>query len=264
MTRAVILLATVMAATSVGAAEIKVLSAGAVEPGLRAFAQLVNAQTGHDLAIQFNTAPRIAERLGAGETFDILISPPAVIDQAIRNGKVVAESRIAVGRVCVGIVVRSDAPAPDVATVDALKQSLLGTDAVVYNTASTGLYLDRLFEKMGVLDQLKPKTTRYADGAAVMVHVLNGKGREIGFGPVTVGKVGQRQGVGAPERIGFLFRQFYRGAGAAPQDVYLRQAVVVLRGLRLQRDGFAHCRLGFVVAAERNEINRQVQLGLGA
>ena len=185
MTHAVILLATVMAATSVGAAEIKVLSAGAVEPGLRAFAQLVNAQTGHDLAIQFNTAPRIAERLGAGETFDILISPPAVIDQAIGNGKVVAESRIAVGRVGVGIVVRSDAPAPDVATVDALKQSLLGTDAVVYNTASTGLYLDRLFEKMGVLDRLKPKTTRYADGAAVMEHLLKTKGNVLGFGAIT-------------------------------------------------------------------------------
>jgi len=57
MTHAVILLATVMAATSVGAAEIKVLSAGAVEPGLRAFAQLVNAQTGHDLAIQYEPVP---------------------------------------------------------------------------------------------------------------------------------------------------------------------------------------------------------------
>src|SRR4029450_2581431 len=164
MKHAVILLATMVAATSVGAAEIKVLSAGAVEPGLRAFAQLVKAQTGNDLAIQFNTAPRIAERIAAGETFDILISPPAVIDQAISNGQVVAESRIAVGRVGVGIVVRSDSAAPNVATVDALKQSLLGTDAVVYNTASTGIYLDRLFEKMGVVDQLKPKTTRYADG----------------------------------------------------------------------------------------------------
>jgi molybdate transport system substrate-binding protein len=97
----------------------------------------------------------------------------------------VAESRIAVGRVGVGIVVRSDAPAPDVATVDALKQSLLGTDAVVYNTASTGLYLDRLFEKMGVLDQLKPKTTRYADGAAVMEHLLKTKGNVLGFGAMT-------------------------------------------------------------------------------
>lgn len=180
-----LLFASVISATSVAAAEVKVLSAGAIEPGLRAFAQLVKTQTGHDLAIQFNTAPRIAERLAAGETFDVLISPPAVIEQAARNGKVVAGSSVPVGRVGAGIVMRSDAPAPNVATVDALKQALLGADAIVYNTASTGLYLDRLFEKMGVLDQVKPKTTRYPDGAAVMEHVLKAKGNVLGFGAIT-------------------------------------------------------------------------------
>lgn len=180
-----LLFVSVISATSVGAAEIKVLSAGAVEPGLRAFAQLVKAQTGHDLVIQFNTAPRTAERLAAGETFDVLISPPAVIEQAARNGKVEAGSRVPVGRVGAGIVVRTETPAPNVATVDALKQALLGADAIVYNTASTGLYLDRLFEKMGVLDQVKPKTTRYPDGAAVMEHLLRTKGNVLGFGAMT-------------------------------------------------------------------------------
>lgn len=175
----------VLASSVAVGAEIKVLSAGAVEPGLRAFAQLVKAETGHELVIQFNTAPRIAERLAAGETFDILISPPAVIEQAGKNGKVVADSRVPVGRVGVGVVVRGDAPVPTVANGDGLKQALLQTDSVVYNTASTGLYLDRLFEKMGILEQLKAKTTRYADGAAVMEHMLKSKGNAIGFGAVT-------------------------------------------------------------------------------
>ena len=185
MMRFVIVLASLAAATSATAAEIKVLSAGAIEPGLRAFARLVKAETGHDLAIQFNTAPRIAERLAAGETFDLLISPPAAIEQAARNGKVVAGSSVPVGRVGVGVVVRNDAPPQNVATVEALKQSLLAADAVVYNQASTGLYLDRLFEKMSVLDQVKPKTTRYADGAAVMEHLLRTKGNVLGFGAIT-------------------------------------------------------------------------------
>ena len=38
---------------------------------------------------------------------------------------------------------------------------------------------------MGIYEQLEARTTRYADGASVMEHVLKGKGREIGFGPVT-------------------------------------------------------------------------------
>jgi molybdate transport system substrate-binding protein len=167
------------------AAEVKVLSAGAVEPGLHAFAEQVKRDLGHELKIQFNTAPQIAKRLAAGEVYDILISPPAAIEQAIKDGKVIAETRAPVGRVGAGIIVRSSATAPDVATVDALKQALLGADSVVYNTASTGLYLDKLFGKFGIFDQLKPKTTRYPNGASVMEHVINGKGNEIGFGPIT-------------------------------------------------------------------------------
>ena len=179
-----VLLAVAIAAPA-SAAEIKVLSAGAVEPGLVAFAQLVKRETGDDLKIQFNTAPRIAQRLAAGEVYDILISPPAAIAQAAKDGKVDAGTRVAVGRVGAGIIVRSGAPAPNVTTVDALKATLLAADSIVYNTASTGLYLDRLFEKMGILEQLKPKTTRYPDGAAVMEHVIKGKGNEIGFGAIT-------------------------------------------------------------------------------
>ena len=167
------------------AADIRVLSAGAVEPGLHAFAQLVKRETGHDLKIQFNTAPQIAKRLAGGEVYDILISPPAAVNAAEKDGKVIANTRAPVGRVGAGIIVRTGAATPNVATVDQLRQAVLGADAVVYNTASTGLYLDSLFAKMGILDQVKPKSVRYPNGEAVMLHVINSKGSELGFGAIT-------------------------------------------------------------------------------
>jgi molybdate transport system substrate-binding protein len=173
------------AAAAAAATEIRVLSAGAVEPGLRAFAEVVRTQTGDELAIQFNTAPRIAQRLAAGESFDVLLAPPAAIAQAAKDGKVEAGTRTPVGRVGVGVVVRGDAPAPAIDSVDALKATLLAADSIVYNQASTGLYLDKLFNDLGIADALKAKTTRYPDGAAVMEHVLRGKGREVGFGAIT-------------------------------------------------------------------------------
>ena len=184
-----------LAAGIASAAEIKVLSGGAVEPGLEAFAHQVRREMGHELKIQYNTAPQIAKRLASGEVYDILISPPGVIEQAIKEGKVVAETRVPVGRVGAGIVVRTGASAPDVTTADALKQALLGADSVVYNTASTGIYLDKLFGKMGIADQLKTKTTRYANGAAVMEHVIKGKGNEIGFGAITEIKLYETKGL---------------------------------------------------------------------
>jgi len=163
---------------------INVLSAGSVEPGLHAFAGQVKRDLEHELRIQFNTAPQIAKRLAAGEVYDILIAPPAAIDQTIRDGGAVAGTRVPVGRVGAGIIVRASAAAPGVATVEALKQALLGADSVVYNTASTGLYLETLFGKLGILDRLKPKTTRYPNGPSVMEHVINGNGNEIGFGAI--------------------------------------------------------------------------------
>jgi molybdate transport system substrate-binding protein len=171
--------------TSALAADVRVLSAGAVEPGLHAFADLVQRETGHVLKIQFNTGPQIAKRLADKEVYDILISPPPAIAQALKDGQIVADTKTPVGRVGAGIIVRSSAGAPDVSSVDALKRALLAADSIVYNSASTGIYLDRLFERIGILDAIKPKTTRYPDGASVMEHVIRGKGNEIGFGAIT-------------------------------------------------------------------------------
>src|SRR5882672_4384479 len=164
------------------AAEIKVLSAGAVEPGLRAAANAYAKQSGNEVKITFNTAPEIRKRVGAGETFDVVIAPPAALDEFA--GKVSAE-RVALGRVGLGVAVRPGAEVPDISSTDALKRSVLAADSIVFNRASTGIYLENLFKKMGLYDQILPKTTRYPDAGAVMEHVLKGKGREIGFGPVT-------------------------------------------------------------------------------
>jgi molybdate transport system substrate-binding protein len=189
------MLASLTLAHAAGAAEIKVLSAGAVEPGLRNFATVVRRETGHDLAIQFNTAPQIAKRLAAGEAFDLLIAPPAALDQALKEGRIVGETRVPVGRVGAGIIVRAGNPLPNVADVDALKEAVAKADRVVYNTASTGLYLDRLFAKLGLLESLAPKTTRYPDGASVIEHIINGRGHEIGFGAITEIRMYEKKGI---------------------------------------------------------------------
>ena len=80
-------------------------------------------------------------------------------------------------------------------SVDALKRALLAADSIVYNTASTGIYLDRLFERWGILEAIKPKTTRYPDGASVMNHVIGGKGTEIGFGAMTEIRIYEPKGL---------------------------------------------------------------------
>jgi molybdate transport system substrate-binding protein len=93
---------------------------------------------------------------------------------------------VTVGRIGVGVAVREGAPAPKIATVDEFRQSLLNAESVVYNQASTGIYLEGLFNRLGIAAQLKAKTTRYPDFAGVLDHVSKGKGNEIGLGATTV------------------------------------------------------------------------------
>ena len=178
------LTACVFAGAPAMAAEITVLSAGAIEPGLKSAAAAFQKETGHQVRITFNTAPAIAKRIAAGDTFDVIIAPPAAIEGFAKEGKVGGD-RVNVGRVGLGVTVRPGAPVPDISNGDAIKRAVLEADTLVFNRASTGLYFENLLKKMGVYERIEAKTTRYPDGASVMEHVLKGQGREIGFGAIT-------------------------------------------------------------------------------
>ncbi len=164
--------------------DIRVLSAGAIEPGLKAAAAAFEKQTGHVAKITFNTAPELKKRMDGNPAFDVVIAPPAVIGEFAAAGKL-TETRANVGRVGMGVAVRDGAPTPDIVNAEALKRSVLDAESLVFNRASTGLYLEGLLKKMDVYTQVEGKTTRYPDGASVMEHVIKGKGREIGFGAMT-------------------------------------------------------------------------------
>ncbi len=166
------------------AADIAVLSAGAIEPGLKAAVAAFEKQTNHNVKITFNTAPELKKRMEGNPVFDVVIAPPAVIGEFAAASKLLA-TRANVGRVGMGVAVREGAPLPDISTADALKASVLAAESLVFNRASTGLYLEGLLKKMDVYAQVEGKTTRYPDGASVMEHVIKGKGREIGFGAMT-------------------------------------------------------------------------------
>ena len=167
-------------------AEITVLSAGAVEPGLAKVLDAYRRETGDEVKITFATAPQLLKRISGGEAADVVIAPPAALDELGKAGNAALVERVTVGRIGVGVAVRQSVSAARIATVDEFKQSLLSAESVVYNQASTGIYIEGLLNRLGIAEQLKAKTMRYADFAAVLDHVINGKGNEIALGATTV------------------------------------------------------------------------------
>jgi molybdate transport system substrate-binding protein len=166
------------------AAELTVLSGGAIRPGLSEAAKSYEAKTGNKVTITFNTTPQIRKRMSDGELFDVIIAPPDAVDAFASAGQVTGD-RVTVGRVGSGVAVRPGAPVPAIATADDIKRALLAAQSVVFNRASSGQYIEGLLKKMGIWDQIEPKTTRYPRGEDVMEHLLKGKGYEVGLGPIT-------------------------------------------------------------------------------
>jgi molybdate transport system substrate-binding protein len=182
--RACVFFGFALAAGAASAAELQVLSAGAIEPGLAAAVTAFQRDTGHVVRVTFNTAPELRKRMQGQPAFDVVIAPPAVIADFAGAGQLAA-ARANVGRVGMGVTVRNGAPVPDISSAQALKQSVLDAQSVVFNRASTGLYLEGLLRRMGIEAQVQAKATRYPDGASVLEHVIKGQGREIGFGAMT-------------------------------------------------------------------------------
>src|SRR5215468_10323747 len=106
-----------LAAPAAFAAEITVLSGGAIEPGLKAAAAAFEKETRHSVKLTFNTTPQITKRVGSGDTFDVVIAPPATVKEFAAAGKV-EEGGVNVGRVGSGVAVRPGALVPPIATAD--------------------------------------------------------------------------------------------------------------------------------------------------
>ena len=165
------------------AVEINVLSGAAVEPALLAAADIFRKRTGANVKITFATTPEIRRLVAAGATPDVVIAPHAALDELAKSGTIDGTARAALGRVGIGVVIRDGAPKPDVSTTDALKRAMLDADSVIYNRASSGLYVEALLQWLGLAEQIQAKTKRYT-GTDMIEPLINGKGREIGFMPV--------------------------------------------------------------------------------
>jgi len=165
--------------------EIQVLSAGAVKTGLRAIADEFTRRGQGSVALTFATAPAIKAQVLDGCVADVVAAPPGAMNEFAKAGKIDASARVMLGRVGAGVAVREGAPLPDISSVEALKGALLNADSIAFNKASTGNYLQGLFDRLGLSAALASKIARQDNGAGVLEHLLRSHGRDIGFGAVT-------------------------------------------------------------------------------
>ena len=184
--------AAVILPTMTFAAELKVLSTQATEDTYRELVPQFEKATGHKVATIFTGTLDAQKRLAAGENYDMIIMASPAIDAQIKAGKVVSGSRVDLAKSGIGVGVPKGAPKPDISTTEALKKTLLAAKSIGYSTGPSGVYMISLFEKLGLMDQVKPKLKQTPTGVFVGTIIAN---REVEVGFQQVSEVGNFPGV---------------------------------------------------------------------
>ena len=177
--------AVLLSAAPALAAEIRVMTSGGFTAAYKDLTPEFERASGHKVSTAYGAsmggAPdSIPSRLGRGEPADIVILAAPALEALIKDGKVVAGSRVDLVHSNMGMVVRPGAPKPDISTLEAFKRTLLDAKSIAYSASASGVYLStELFPKMGIWDQIQHKSRRI-ESERVAAVVARGDA-DIGF-----------------------------------------------------------------------------------
>jgi molybdate transport system substrate-binding protein len=162
--------ATLWSSAMANATEIKVISSQAIKEAYLAFAPEFERSSGY--------------KLRGGEVFDMVILVTPSMEAMIKEGKVVAGSRVDLVRSGIAIAVPAGAPKPDISTTDAVKRALLAAKGIGYSSGPSGVFLESLFKRWGIWDQVGPRIKQTPPGTPVGSILARGD-VDIGFQQVS-------------------------------------------------------------------------------
>jgi molybdate transport system substrate-binding protein len=172
-------------AGSAGAAEVRVMISGGLTAAYKELVPEFERLTGNKVLTAYGpsmgtTANAIPIRLERGEPADVLIMVGYALGDLIKQGKVVADSRVDLTKSLIGIAVKSGAPKPDISSAEALKRALLAAKSIAYSDSASGVYVStEMFAKLGIADEMKDKARKIP--ATPVAEIVARGDAEIGF-----------------------------------------------------------------------------------
>jgi len=157
--------------STANAAELKVFCTHALTPALEKLGPGFETATGNKLVVIDSTSGAAVKRIQSGEVADVALLTGAAIRNLAKQGKLDSASVIDIGSTGIAVGVRAGAPKPDISSVAAFKQTLLSVKSLAYSDpadgAASGIHINKVLERLGLADQLRPKITLVGGGGAV-------------------------------------------------------------------------------------------------
>jgi molybdate transport system substrate-binding protein len=143
---------------------------------MNALAAPFEKASGHKLSIHFDSTPNIIARVNSGTPFDVVVVPVDVFKDAAAKARFAPGPTVDIARVGYGVIVRTGAPKPDISTPDAFKNALLAAPSIAFLPASAaGAYVTKVFERLGIAEEMKAKTKVQAAPAQIAPAVAKGE-----------------------------------------------------------------------------------------
>jgi molybdate transport system substrate-binding protein len=174
-------LSVAISASGISAAEITIFSSLNVQPEMDAVIPLYERTSGHKVSISYASSPDFFKRVDGGTPMDMAILFTETMDRFVQTTKVAVGSRFDILQSGIGGVVRAGAPRPDIGSVAALKATLLGAKSIAFSQGPTGVYLTTVVQRLGIADQLKPRTIMTNSGIGAVGKAVANGGAEIGL-----------------------------------------------------------------------------------
>jgi molybdate transport system substrate-binding protein len=177
--------AALLLAGSASAAEVRVMISGGLTAAYQALVPEFERATGNKVLTAYGpsmgtTVNAIPVRLERGEPADVLIMVGYALGDLVKNGKVVADSRVDLVKSSIGVAVKTGAPKPDLSSADTLKRALLAAKSVAYSDSASGVYVStEMFAKLGIADEMKDKARKIP--ATPVGEIVAHGDAEIGF-----------------------------------------------------------------------------------
>jgi molybdate transport system substrate-binding protein len=158
---------------------LKLLSSMAAREVLSELIKGFTAETGQAVSAEAAGGVEVAKRIQAGESADVVVLSDTAIDKLIASGQLRA-GRVDLVKSGVAIAVRSGARRVDISTEAAVKAAVAAANSLSYSTGPSGVYLEKLFARWGILEDIRPRIVVPPPGIPVGSLVADGQAA-LGF-----------------------------------------------------------------------------------
>jgi molybdate transport system substrate-binding protein len=168
-----------LAAAPAGAADVKVIAAGAVRGLIAQIIDDYSRQTGQKFDFTIGTTGQLRNIIGSGQHADLIIVSVPLMGELEKTGKLTPGTRAELGRVGIGVVVREGTPVPDVSTSEKLKDALAAARSIAYTNpaegGTSGIHFTKVANDFGIGEAVAKKAVLTKGGREAAIEVAEGR-----------------------------------------------------------------------------------------